>query len=415
MRPSLSIACQLAIGFGGPIIAAHAAVAQTQVPNPAYSAATRSTRPEKSGSQWHLTPALRVDVGFDDNVFLLGPTKKDNVATPSAAEVTSGRYANMESANDVLTTLSTSVALKGPGLLGKSSEFSPALDYELYTRNTERSNVRLGLSLQQELWADSRLRVQGRLTPSYFAKNYLADAVDRDANGSISDDERVYSSGEYRETELGADYRFPLAKSSRKHPVGVALQLGGGYYGRSYKAPFPGRDLNGPTAGAKVLVDLGRRVSIDLGYGFASLSATTTNQVLLLDEAGFGQDFNANGTATDANVRTLTRVDRSRREQSLGASLSLDLSKATDLALGYEHRWRRYSSKEPLDVSNNGRRDARNQVSADFRARFGKHLRLQLGATHSSQNLNRTGDPGSTGEVDDYSRNQGSLGLSYEL
>lgn len=411
MRPTLSVVC-LVIGLGGPLIFGDALA---QAPTPAFAAAAQPPRTEKSVSRWHLTPALRVDVEYDDNVFLLGPGKKDNVAAPSTAEVASGRYTNMESANDVLTTLSTSVALKGPGLMGRSSELSPALDYELYTRNSERSNLRLGLSLEQELWADSRLRVQGRLTPSHFFKNYLADAVDRDASGTISDDERVYAGGEYRETELGAEYRVPLARSSRKHPVGLALQVDGGYYGRSYDAPFSGRDLSGPTAGARILVDLGRKVSVDFGYAFASLSATTTDQVLLLDEPDFGQDFNTNGSATDLSVRTVTGVDRSRREHSLGASLHFDVGKTTDVALGYEHRWRRYTSNEPLDVSNNGRRDARNQLSADLRFRLARHLRLRLGGTHSSQSLNRGGDPGSSGEIDDYSRNQGSLGLSYQL
>ena len=415
MSTRLSIVCQLVIGLGWPAIVGDAALAQTPTANAAFSHTMGSRRHEKTGSRWHLTPALRVDVGYDDNVFLLATNKKDNVEAPSAAEVTSGRYAKMESATDLMTTLSTAVALKGPGLLGKSLVLSPAVDYDLYTRNSERSNVRLGLSLQQELWADSRLRLQGRLTPSYFAKNYLADAVDRDGNGSVSDDERVYAGGEYRESELAADYRFPLAKSSRKRPFGAALQLDGGYYGRTYEAPFTGRDLKGPTAGAKLLLDFGRRISFDLAYDFASLSATPTDQVLLLDEPEFGQDFNGNGTVTDLDARALTKVDRSRREHSLGASLRLDLSKATDFALGYEHRWRRYTSEEPLDVSNSGRRDARSQVSANFRVRLAKDLRLRIGGVRSAQNLNRAGDPGSTGEIDDYTRYQGSLGLSYEL
>ncbi len=415
MSTRLSIVCHLVIGLGWPAIIGGAAFAQTPTANAAFPHTMGSRRHEKSGNRWHLTPALRVDVGYDDNVFLLATNRKDNVAAPSAAEVTSGRYAKMESANDVMTTLSTAVALKGPGLLGKSLVLSPAVDYDLYTRNSERSNVRLGLSLQQELWADSRLRLQGRLTPSYFARNYLAGAVDQDGNGSVSADERVYAGGEYRESELAADYRFPLAKSSKKRTFGAALQLDGGYYGRTYEAPFTGRDLKGPTAGAKLLLDLGRRVSFALAYDFASLSATPMAQVQLLDEAEFGQDFNGNGTATDLNALALTMVDRSRREQSLGTALRLDLSQAADLALGYEHRWRRYTSEQPLDVSNNGRRDARNQVSADLRVKLAKDLRLRLGGVRSVQNLNRAGDPGSTGEIDDYTRYQGSLGLSYEL
>ena len=410
-----SIICQLTICLGWPAIHGSQVWSQAPVTSAALSQPTGAKRHERSGTRWHLTPALQVDVGYDDNVYLLTATKKLDLAAPSTAEITSGRYANMESTNDVLTMLSTGVALKGPGLMGKSSELSPSLEYELYTRNSERSNLRLGLSLQQELWADTRLRLQGRLTPSYFARNYLADAVDRDASGTISADERVYAAGEFRESELAADYRIPLAKRTKKGHFGATLELDGGYYGRTYDAPFGGRDLKGPTTGAKLLFDLGRGTDLDLAYDFAALGATVTPQVQLLDEPAFGQDFNGNGTTTDLNTRLVSMADRSRKEQSLGASLRFDLSRAASLALGYEHRWRRYTSNEPLDASSNGRRDARNQVSADLRVRLAKDLRMRLGGVRSAQKLNRGGDPGATGEIDDYNRYQGSLGLSYEL
>jgi hypothetical protein len=370
---------------------------------------------EKSSRGWRVSPAFRIDAEYDDNVFLLAASRKDNVAAPSGAEVISGRYSDMKSANDVLTTLSAGVALKGPGLMGKSSLVTPELSYELYAQNTARSNLILGLSLQQEMWAESRLRLQGRLTPSYFARNYMADAVDQDASGTITEDERVYATGEYREGELGADYRLRIAKRPRKDAYGVSLQIGGGFYSRSYDAPLSGRNLHGPTAGAKLLLELGRRVELDVGYDYASLGTTPTGQVLLLDEPDFGQDFNGNGNQSDLDARVLTTVDRSRREHSLGASLRFEPSKKADITLGYEHRWRRYTSTEPLDVANRGRRDARHQLSADIRLRLTKDLRLRLGGVHSTQDLNRTGDPGSAGEIDDYTRSQGRLGLSYEL
>jgi hypothetical protein len=368
-----------------------------------------------SKRSWRVSPSFQVDAEYDDNVFLLAGSRKDDVAAPSSAEVTSGRYADMKKAGDVLTTMSAGLNVKGPGLMGKPSLIVPELSYELYAQNSERSNVNLGLSIQQEAWAHGRLRIQGNLRPSYFARNYLADAVDQDSDGSISDAERVYARGEYREGQFGADYRVPLTRSSKKRPFGASLQVGGGVYGRSYDAPLGGRNLHGPVAGAKLLLDLGRRLEFDLGYDYASLAASVTDQVLLLNESDFGQDLNGNGSNSDFNARVLTPVDRSRNEHSLGATLRFEPSKRTDLTLGYEHRWRRYTSEEPLDVANRGRRDSRHQLSADLRFRLAKDLRLRLGGIHSSQNLNRTGDPGSTGEIDDYTRSQARLGLNYEL
>jgi hypothetical protein len=381
---------------------------------------TRASRPKSESSKraeknkgWRIAPTLRLGAEYDNNLFLLSTSKKDDVANPSAAAVTSGRYAEMESANDVLTTMSAGLSLKGPGLFGRSSLVSPEVAYELYARNTARSNVSLGLSLQQDLSAGSRVRFKGRLMPSYFARNYMADAVDQDLSGSITPEERVYATGEYRESELGADYRLRLAKSTKKHGIGASLQVGGGYYDRSYDAPFAGRDLHGPILGAELLMELGRRISFEVSYDYSSLSATASNQVLLIDEPDFGQDLNGNGTASDLNARVLTMVDRSKREHSLGASVLLELSRPVDLSLGYEHRWRRYTSAQSLDVVNRGRRDQRDQVSADLRFRLAKDLRLRLGAVHAVQDLNRAGDP--AGEIDDYTRSQARLGLGYEL
>ncbi|MEO7137744.1 MAG: hypothetical protein ABI037_08495 [Gemmatimonadales bacterium] len=420
MRTTLLAFCPLAAGLAWTTAILNPAAAQspsvTASPAPEMRAASTPGGNSKSAEKkkgWRVAPALGVDAEYDDNVFLLALLKKDNLAAPSSAEAISGRYADMQSAKDVLTTMSAGLSLKGPGLFGRSTTVTPGVAYELYTRNTARSNVSLGLALQQELTAGSRLRVQGRLTPNYFARNYMADAVDLDGNGSIADAERVYVSGEYREGEFGADYRLRLAKSSKKQPFGASLQLGGGYYNRTYDAVLSGRGLHGPTAGAKLQVDLGQRISVDVGYDYASLAADRSNQVVLLDEPDFGQDLNGNGTTTDLSARALTMVDRSRSEQSLGASLQFGFSKPVDLTLGYEHRWRSYASDWSLDVVNRGRRDTRNQMSADLRIRLTKELRLRLGGVHAAQKLNRAGDP--TGEIDDYNRSVGRLGLSYEL
>ena len=423
MRARLASACPLIVGLIWATSLVNVAGAQSPVSHSAQSPLVpdpvvkdkSSKRADKSSSAWRVSPALRVDAEYDNNVFLLAPLKKDALAAPSTSELISGRYTDMKSPKDVLTTMSAGLSLKGPGLMGRSSQIAPELSYELYAQNPARSNVSLALSLQQDLWADGRLRVQGQLTPSYFGRNYLANAVDQDASGSISDAERVYASGQYRERQFGTDYRLPLAKATKKHPFGAALQLGGGYYGRSYDAVLAGRNLQGPTAAAKLLLDLGRRVEFDLGYDFLSLGATPSNQVLLLDEPAFGLDLNGNGNATDLNARALTMVDRSRKEHSVGASLRLAPSKPVDITLGFEHRWRRYTSNQPLDIVDRGRLDHRDQASADLRLRLTKDLRVRLGGIYSAQRLNRTGDPGAAGEIDDYKRSQGRLGLSYEL
>lgn len=386
------------------------AVAQSSITPVAAPAEDKETR-----NAWGLSPAARVRVEYDNNVFLLSGSRKIDLAAPSSAEVASGRYADMESAHDIITSMSAAVELKGPGLQGETFRLTPSIGYDLYHQNSIRSSATLGVSLVQDLGKGGRLRLQGRLTPSYFAKNYLIDAVDTDATGTISDGERVYAPGEYRESDVSADIRVRLVNATRKQSIGAAVQVSGGYYARTNDVPFAARDLRGPELGAKVLFELGRRVGLDLEYAFATLSADPADQVQLLDEADYAQDLNGNGISTDQDVRVVSRVDRSRREHSIGAALRVDLRRTITLGLGYEHRARRYTSAEPMDPSNNGRRDSRNQIGAELGFKVARGLRLHLGGRHSTQSLNRASDPGATGDVSDYTRDQATLGLTYDF
>lgn len=375
----------------------------------------KKTRVARTGTAWRFSPAFGAESGYDDNIFLLESARKDNLASPSSEDVASGRYRDMESATDLVTTVSAGFEVKGPGLARRTITLAPALDYRWYARNAERSAAVVGLALTQDLPKDGHLRLRGRLTPSYFSKNYLADAIDGDANGSISQGERLYARGEYREGEITLDYRFRLARSRGGNPFQAALQIEAGYENRAYDAPFSGRDAKGPAAGARLLVNLTRALALDAGYGFASRSSTPTPEVVLLDEPDFGQDFSGNGNATDLDVRIVTPVDRSRTEHSLEAGIRWELSRRADLDLGYEHRWRRYSSGEALDVAHTGRRDGRDQVSVELAVRLRKGIKLRAAGEAAFQQTNRAGDPGSTGEIDDYTRYRAGLGLLFSF
>lgn len=375
----------------------------------------KKTRAARPGPAWRFSPALGAESGYDDNIFLLESARKNNLASPSLEDVASGRYRDMESATDLVTTVSVGFEVKGPGLARRTITLAPVLDYRWYARNAERSAAVVGLALTQDLPKDGHLRLRGRLTPSYFSKNYLADAIDGDANGSITPGERLYARGEYREGEITLDYRFRLAHSRGGTPFQAAFQLEAGYENRAYDAPFSGRDSKGPAAGARLLMTLTRSLALDAGYGFASRATTATSEVVLLDEPDFGQDLSGNGNTTDLDVRTVTPVDRSRTEHSLEAGIRWDLSRRADLDLGYEHRWRRYSSDETLDVAHTGRRDGRDQVSAELAVRLRKGIKLRAAGEAAFQRTNRAGDPGSTGEIDDYTRYRAGLGLLFSF
>lgn len=386
-------------------------------PRLAHAQANVSGEPRAAAAAraWRATPAVSVASEYDDNVFLLSPGKRNDLGATDGSTTLSRRFANMQSAGDLVTTMEAGVGMTGPGLHGRKLALRGAVRYQLFARNPERQHLSLAFVADQSLGRGKRVRLRGSVTPSYFAKNYLADAVDRDANGDISPDERVYEAGVYREIAAEIDTRLRLRDASKQHPFGAALQPSIGYYARTYDAPFSGRDMSGPTAGLKLLMDVSPRASVDVGYEFASLSATPARQVMLLDESAFGRDFNGNGTSDDAVARAFELSDRSRSEHAIAASLHYEVSKRADLEVGAEHRTRNFSSSQPFDVANNGRSDSRNTFGAELGVKLARGVRLVAGGEITSQRINRENDPGSTGEVTDYDKHRTRVGLSYRF
>lgn len=395
----------LLIGLAALSVASRAAaqVSAALVPPPAPA----------RGSSWRFVWRAAAQSEFDDNVFLLSPSKRTDLVAPSADDLASGRFTDMAEPRDVVTTVEAGLGFAGPGLTGRTLEIVPEVAYEWYARNDVRRHVALGLRMEQALPHGSRLRLRGGVTPGYFAKAYLADAVDANADGSINDAERVYRPATYRESRVAVDYRYRLANASKRSPFGAALEVTGGYERRAYEAPFGVRDRAGPEAGLALLLDLTGRVGVDITYEFASSAGTPGSQVLVLDEDDAGRDLNGNGTMTDRNVRVVEQVDVSRREHRLGTALALTLARRARLTIGYERRWRRYGSEQPFDVAYNGRRDARHQLGAELEIGLARDLALVLGGDLTDQALNRPSDLGGIGDIDDYSRHRAFIGLTY--
>lgn len=359
-----------------------------------------------------MSPAIEVTSEYDDNIYLLPASRTSDLDSPSAGAVASGRYADMSSAGDVITTITGAALLRGSGLRGRRLDIQPELAYAANARNAQRRSVAVGLELTQDLPHGSRVRVAAHTTPSYFAKNYLVDATDLNADGSISSGERRYAAGTYREGDVSLDYRYRLNRSTKESPFGAALQMGGGYYTRSYQEPLSGRDLKGPTADARLLLEITRRLGMNVGYGYGAMSATPTEQVMVVDESKVGRDLNGNSSTTDANVRVVGLADRSRAEHSAGVGAKLELTRRTDLRVDAERRIRRFSSNEPLDFANTGRRDVRDQVGAELTIALRPGMRLSMRGERSSQRLERGQDAG-VGEIDDYARTRVALGVRF--
>jgi opacity protein-like surface antigen len=362
-------------------------------------------------------PAARVQAGvqYDGNPFLLTAVRKSKLGAVSAADSQSGRFRDMTNATDVIPTPSLHLGIAGPGLGGRPLEIAADVAYEANLQNRRRRHAELGVGIRQALRRGGRLRLGVDWRPSYFHKNYLADAVDLNSDGLIGPDERRYASGTSNEVDVALSYRHRLVKSTKRRALGVTAEIEAGYFDRSYDAPFAGRSRSGPGAGAGLTFQLSRRWAVGLDYAFASLGGNAVQEVLILNENDFGQDFNGNGSVTDDSARAAVLVDRSRLEHELGVSVAGELGKAATLSLGYARRVRNFSSSQPFDVVNRDRHDARNELSTELDVRLAAPLHLVLGARRAAQTTNRAGDPGSSGEVTDYARAVASVGVRYRF
>lgn len=370
---------------------------------------------EKASSRaaWRLSPSVATSGQFDDNVFLLRDGRKDNLGPDNTMDESSGRYADMVSASDVITSFRGALELERRGYRGKKLSVTPELGYDLHARNAARSSAQMSLRVDQKLARGALLRARFSVAPRSFVKNYLADAIDGDGSGSITRDERLYAPAERGDLKIGADYTHRLDKSTRKQPFGAAVRVGGGWYSRSHNAAFAARDLSGPTLAVGLLVDMTTATRVKVGYDLEALSAPRLANVVLLDEAQFDEDLNGNGSRDDIAVRSVQMVDRSRTEHELGVTLETDLSRAVDARLSLAHRRRTFSSTERYDAANNGRRDSRNEVGGEVRFRLAPPVSLRLSAAHSSQSLNRANVTAVNGDVADYTRLRAAVGLVY--
>lgn len=357
---------------------------------------------------------LQVEPEFDSNVFLLSNRQRSRLTSPPAGVVTSGRYANMESATDVIVVTRGGIELVMPGVDGRDLSFYPEVRYEANMQNAERRNGQFGLEVKQDLPRDGRLRLDAKLTPGYFARNYLEDATDANGDLVISPDETRYTAGRYGAGTVELDYRHRLNKSTKSSPFGAALRIAAGYESQAYDAPFTNRDFRGPTGALAVLLQTSRRTSLDLIYDLAVFEGSPGPQVMLVDEADAGQDLNGNGFATDQGVRVAGRTDRGRTEHAAGIRFGSEMTRRADLRLAVENRWRAFSSTEPNDYQNHGRRDMRTEAGADVSLRLGRGTRLLMGVRGATQRIERARAT-KVDEVADYNRFRASVGIRHRF
>lgn len=368
------------------------------------------------GRTWHLAPELRIVETYDDNPFLLSDARKAGLDAPSASNITNGRYASMADASDYITSMRGGVTGEGPGILGRKLTVGADARYEYYQRNAKRRNMLYDLRAVQTLGRGSQIAARAEFQPTYFFRNYLADAIDLNGDGTIQTAERVYGPGTYSDQEFTGEFRQRLVKSTDDHPFGAQLVLEAGHDARTYQQPFQTRGYRGPFVGVGGELDFTAKVGLESQYRRSSLHSTPGSAVVLLNEPDFNQDFNGNGTTTDLRVRSVQTVDFSRIEQDMGARLRVRASDPLEAMLSYGRRLRNYESKQPYDIYNNTRRDHRDRIGLDLAYHFSPGRAVHVGGNTEVQKLTNTLRPSATiDDATDYTRKGFYISWSHKL
>lgn len=366
-----------------------------------------SNSPEETG--WSTRWEARMAVMRDNNIYHLSTGQMLKMESNDPSFRLSGRYNDMESVEDVILPMSFEFeAARKNGMFELPLSLKADVAYRPYMKNSKRSYVALGLSAEQHLSEQDRIRMQSEYIPSRFWKNYLADATD--LTGSVSEGERVFSPATYRQWNTSVDYRHrfdaPLAW--------LSARVIAGYRARTYDEPFSGRNQSGPRGAVELQFDIVKRWSAEMGFEYESMHSPVAEEVLVLDEPDYMMDFNNDLDVADNNVRTVQRVDRSRGDGLIYLATSVKPVKKLTVRVQYEHLRRQHNSQEPLDPANKGRIDTRNSVELgiDYTLPLGLHIRGEVGRV--VQRTNKPGDPESLGETLDYEVTTFVLGLMWQ-
>jgi hypothetical protein len=364
-------------------------------------------KPEKAQKSWKAAVKVEGKGRYDNNTFLLSDRQKTKLQTAGPAEQISGRFNDMNSVHDYIFTPSVKFLAEGPGFGGRKLGLQAGVNYDMYFLNHRRRHFNIEVAAEQNTSRNGRARVKFEYTPSYFYKNYLADATNYTT--SVLASERVYKPDVYSEWDITVDYRHRLA-GDRAAVLGRV-----GYLRQRNQGPFVGHDRNEPHMGGGLDFGLTKWWKIDGNYDFALVDSPRVQEVMILNEPDFAVDFNNDGNATDLSIRTVQFVDRRHHEQRFRANTKLGIREKSYIEFGYERRHRNFLSKEPFDVFHNGRTDNRNTFQVAFVSHLNDRLQFTTGYSYIFENSNRPNDPGVVGEVNDYKRAGAFVGLSYRF
>ena len=361
-------------------------------------------------------PALRIDLyaqldlEFSDNPFHLSTKNRDRLAANDSASQTSGRFDDMNSVADLVATASMELVFKGDGIDGRNYDFGAELAGDISTLNIRRSHFRPQLEFHHDTGHGGRMGIVADLALREFRKNYLADAVDGNADDVIDRDERVYEPGIATTWSIGLEWRFRFAEFKAEERAGFFIHLGLGVQQRIHDDPFSNRDWVALLVPLQFEFEVSTGLDIRVTYNFAYRINDPASRVLILDEPDFNTDFNNDFDTNDKNVRTVQTVDGSLHSHYFGAAVKWSFTRDWWLTLAYELRLRSFISSETFD-SRAGRVDIGHVIELDIATDLGNGWDLTLHNRFRAQGS----DEADTGLVEAYTEFSVVLKLVWKI
>jgi hypothetical protein len=361
---------------------------------------------EPQAPRWTFRAGL--EALYDTNVFDLSEDSLDLMSQHRASDQISGRFDDMNSADDTILTTEVGLQRTDAGWGGNDLHIEPRIRYLRYSQNPKMSHAEFFLDMRQELQGANALELDLRYKNDVFTENYLADAVD--LTGSVSSSERRYEPGVYDEWSMALSYERRLWSRSRDswaiwrasgiRRLNMDATLGAGH--RKYQLPFSNRDRDRLSARMRLEVELGKQWRIAGGYTFDRDRTNDDREVVIRDEDDFDIDFNGDGDRVDQNVRAFEKVDRSRNQQIFDLRLTWDFAKHWSASIKGAYQLQDYLSNEPVDTTYRDRVDRERSFRVDLDWEFIENWTASVFAGASREKSNRSEDPGADGQSIDY-------------
>ncbi len=349
---------------------------------------------------WKVHTNAGLGLSYDTNVFKLTSQQRARFDENRSSDQKSGRFNSMDSIGDFVFTPTIKATFSRHGLQRRKLSITPSIAYNKYVRDQEKSYFEFGLGIKQKVGKHSHVGLNFDYAPNIYRKNFLSNAVDTDAFGTlkhgISGGEKVFSPAHYDDTTVELSYGRRLWKNHQKHrqilsPDALSTKVFAGYENRNFDNPFTNRTEDNFFAGLDIGLALRKHTDLTLSYLFKGISTNVSPELLIRNESNFGVDLDGDVVVENLNVATTQNVDRSRDQHTVGFKVSTRLRKGWYAHAKYEARFTSFNSNQPFDVTRLNRNDTRQKAALGLNGKLAKRWYLALGWVNEHNHANRSG------------------------